>query len=162
MPRRSALCKYVVRNGIPDLPGLVRLNGLVLPDFPPQSLAPNLQPPLMDPRTEFMLTQTRRQLLTQGIHAAGTAALASIMGRGLRAADGKSAEGNSPAGTAAVRKGGLPGVPHLPPKAKRIIYLFMNGGPSQMDMFDYKPATGRVVRQGSARRRCAWGSGSRR
>src|SRR6186713_3400814 len=29
--------------------------------------------------------------------------------------------------------------PHYPPKAKRIIYLFMSGGPSQMDLFDYKP-----------------------
>ena len=30
-------------------------------------------------------------------------------------------------------------MPHFPPKAKRAIYLFMNGGPSQMDLFDYKP-----------------------
>lgn len=29
--------------------------------------------------------------------------------------------------------------PHFPPKAKRIIYLFMAGGPSQLDLFDYKP-----------------------
>src|SRR5688572_21878197 len=29
--------------------------------------------------------------------------------------------------------------PHHPPKAKRIIYLFMAGGPSQLDLFDYKP-----------------------
>lgn len=33
----------------------------------------------------------------------------------------------------------LPGLPHFAPKAKRIIYLFMNGGPSQMDLLDYKP-----------------------
>ena len=38
--------------------------------------------------------------------------------------------------------GGLPGLPHFAPKAKRAIYLFMNGGPSQMDLFDYKPAMG--------------------
>ena len=31
------------------------------------------------------------------------------------------------------------GQPHFPPKAKRIIYLFMSGGPSQLDLFDYKP-----------------------
>src|SRR5579884_2199560 len=35
--------------------------------------------------------------------------------------------------------GGLPGLPHFPPKAKRIIYLFQSGGPSQMELFDYKP-----------------------
>jgi hypothetical protein len=34
---------------------------------------------------------------------------------------------------------GLPGIPHHPAKAKRVIYLFMSGGPSQMDLFDYKP-----------------------
>src|SRR2546421_3085351 len=36
-------------------------------------------------------------------------------------------------------KGILSG-PHFPPKANRIIYLFMAGGPSQLDLFDYKPA----------------------
>ena len=33
----------------------------------------------------------------------------------------------------------MPGFPHFAPKAKRLIYLHMNGGPSQMDLFDYKP-----------------------
>ena len=33
----------------------------------------------------------------------------------------------------------LPGLPHLPPTAKRLIYLHMNGAPSQIDLFDYKP-----------------------
>ena len=33
----------------------------------------------------------------------------------------------------------LPGLPHFPPKAKAIIYLHMNGGPSQIDTWDYKP-----------------------
>jgi hypothetical protein len=36
----------------------------------------------------------------------------------------------------------VPGIlaqPHFPPKAKRIIYLFMSGGPSQLETFDYKP-----------------------
>ncbi|HEV2353354.1 MAG TPA: DUF1501 domain-containing protein, partial [Puia sp.] len=31
------------------------------------------------------------------------------------------------------------GLPNFPPKAKRIIYLFQNGAPSQLDLFDYKP-----------------------
>src|SRR5215470_16691207 len=34
---------------------------------------------------------------------------------------------------------GQPGLPHFPPKAKRVIYLFQSGAPSQMDLFDYKP-----------------------
>ncbi|HEY4336824.1 MAG TPA: DUF1501 domain-containing protein, partial [Puia sp.] len=33
----------------------------------------------------------------------------------------------------------LVGLPHFAPKAKRIIYLFQNGAPSQLDLFDYKP-----------------------
>ena len=33
----------------------------------------------------------------------------------------------------------LPGLPHFPPKAKRVIYLFQSGGPSQIELFDYKP-----------------------
>ena len=35
--------------------------------------------------------------------------------------------------------GGLPTLPHFAPKAKRAIYLHMVGGPSQMDLYDYKP-----------------------
>jgi hypothetical protein len=37
------------------------------------------------------------------------------------------------------RIGGIPGVPHFAPKAKRVIYLFQSGAPSQMDLFDPKP-----------------------
>src|SRR3989442_2138914 len=33
----------------------------------------------------------------------------------------------------------LPGLPHFPPKAKSLIYLHMNGGPTQLDLWDYKP-----------------------
>ena len=33
----------------------------------------------------------------------------------------------------------LGSIPHLVPKAKRIVYLFMSGGPSQLETFDYKP-----------------------
>jgi hypothetical protein len=34
---------------------------------------------------------------------------------------------------------GVLAAPHLPPRAKRVIYLFMSGGPSQLDLFDHKP-----------------------
>jgi hypothetical protein len=43
--------------------------------------------------------------------------------------------------------GGLAGLPHFAPKAKRVIYLFQGGGPSQIDLFDYKPELDK--RQGS-------------
>jgi len=38
-----------------------------------------------------------------------------------------------------ARTGGLPGVPHFAPRAKRVIYLFQSGGPSHLELFDYKP-----------------------
>src|SRR5262245_29837539 len=41
--------------------------------------------------------------------------------------------------TAARPAHGLPEFPNFIPRAKRVIYLFMSGGPSQMDLFDYKP-----------------------
>ena len=65
----------------------------------------------------------------------GTAALSTLLAENARSE-------TTPAGgltASATLTGGLPGLPHFPPKAKRAIYLFMNGGPSQMDLFDYKP-----------------------
>ena len=56
----------------------------------------------------------------------GTAALASLLADQSSAADRK-------------RSGGLPQFPNFTPKAKRVIYLFQSGAPSQMDLFDYKP-----------------------
>src|SRR6267378_3894110 len=38
----------------------------------------------------------------------------------------------------------LSGLPHFAPKAKRLIYLFMNGGPSQIDLLDYKPGLTKI------------------
>ena len=34
--------------------------------------------------------------------------------------------------------------PHFKPKAKRVIYLFFSGGPSHIDMYDYKPAMRKI------------------
>jgi hypothetical protein len=81
----------------------------------------------MDPRREHELLMTRRQLFGRAALGVGTAALSQLLGAtGLRAlGDG--------------HVGGLPGVPHFAPKAKHVIYLFMNGGPSQIDLWDYKP-----------------------
>src|SRR5882724_5100086 len=40
--------------------------------------------------------------------------------------------------------GGLPDLPHFAPKAKRVIYLHQSGAPSQIDLFDYKPALNKL------------------
>lgn len=68
----------------------------------------------------------RRQFLARGGVGLGTAALASL----VRTTDAAASTRGVP---------GLPGVPHFAPKAKRAIYLFMSGAPSQIETFDYKP-----------------------
>ena len=86
----------------------------------------------MDPVQEYVVRQTRRQFFARGAMGLGGAALATLLQRDALAAVRQDA--------AQQRSGGLPGLPHFPPKAKRAIYLFMSGAPSQIDMFDYKPA----------------------
>ena len=51
-----------------------------------------------------------------------------------------------------------PRPPHFPARAKRVIFLFMNGGPSHVDTFDPKPALDEVRRPGPAR--FAWSTGA--
>ncbi|MBL8211796.1 MAG: DUF1501 domain-containing protein, partial [Bryobacterales bacterium] len=70
---------------------------------------------------------TRRTFFSRSSMGLGTAALASL----LQADEGS--------GT-----GMLPGMPHHAPKAKRVIYLFMSGGPSQMELFDHKPGIAKL------------------
>jgi hypothetical protein len=62
---------------------------------------------------------TRRHFFSRTSAGLGVAALSQLLG--------------------ATEPKGLPGLPHYPPKAKRVIYLFQSGGPSQMELFDYKP-----------------------
>ena len=79
----------------------------------------------------------RREFLQRGAVGLGTAALAYLFGRtGLSAV---SAFAGQPAASVPPRFGGLPGLPHHAPKAKRVINLFMNGGPTHVDLFDWKP-----------------------
>ncbi|MHB1558719.1 MAG: DUF1501 domain-containing protein [Isosphaeraceae bacterium] len=80
----------------------------------------------------------RRLFLTRAGVGLGAVALGSLLeGEGLRAGTDISTPNRPGAGAAA--SGGLPGLPHFPPKAKRVIYLFQSGAPSQMDLLDYKP-----------------------
>ena len=75
-----------------------------------------------NPLREHELMTTRRQLFGRAALGVGTAAMANLLGRDLLAAKGNA-------------KSGL----HHPAKAKRVIYLFMSGGPAQHDLWDYKP-----------------------
>ena len=96
----------------------------------------------MDPRLEHSINLTRRHFLGRAGVSIGAVALADLLNNDLLFAQ---IPGASAAGAAAT--GGLPGLPHFPPTAKRVIYLFQAGGPSQIDMYDYKPEL--VKRQGT-------------
>lgn len=85
----------------------------------------------MNPLVERHLQITRRHFFGLSSTGIGTAVLSSLLNDDLSAA---AARTDGPGGS-----GGLPGLPHFAPKAKRVIYLFQSGGPSQMDLFDYKP-----------------------
>jgi len=82
----------------------------------------------MDPRLEERLNLTRRHFLGRAGIGIGTAALTELLNQDLFAQ-----------ATDHAAIGGLPGIPHFAPKAKRVIYLFQGGGPSQLDLWDYKP-----------------------
>jgi len=78
----------------------------------------------MNPLPAPRLMVNRRHLL--GRVGLGATALAGLLNEQLVAAG-------------ANATGGLPGLPHFAPKAKRVIYLFQSGAPSQLDLFDHKP-----------------------
>jgi hypothetical protein len=67
---------------------------------------------------------TRRHFFGKASTGVGLAALSGLLNRQA---------------SAATPHGGLPSFPNFPPTAKRVIYLFQSGGPSQMELFDYKP-----------------------
>jgi hypothetical protein len=82
----------------------------------------------MDLLRDYRLLQTRRQFFGRAAAGIGTAALAALLNERLLAADRDAS---------LHTLGALPGL-HFAPKAKRVIYLFMSGGPSHIDLFDYK------------------------
>ena len=75
----------------------------------------------MSPIEDRKVLLTRRHFFSRASTGIGGAALASLFARDARAS------------------GGLPDFPNFAPTAKRVIYLFQHGAPSQMDLFDYKP-----------------------
>jgi hypothetical protein len=86
-------------------------------------------------KREWAALQTRRHFLGRTGKVLGWAAMASLFGdRALRG------DAHAPAnGQPGTQAGEQLKLPHFAPKAKRAIYLFMSGGPSQVDLLDYKP-----------------------
>jgi hypothetical protein len=83
----------------------------------------------MDTINELLMQQTRRAFLERSTLGLGAIALGELAANSASAA-------NNPKRN---RVGGMADLPHFPPKVSRVIYLFQSGGPSQMDLFDYKP-----------------------
>ncbi|MBX3745623.1 MAG: DUF1501 domain-containing protein [Verrucomicrobiae bacterium] len=83
----------------------------------------------MQPASEFDKFITRRHFFRRSTLGLGTAALASLLNERLFAAD---------ADPRLRSLGTLPSL-HFAPKARRVIFLFMSGGPSHIDLFDHKP-----------------------
>lgn len=84
----------------------------------------------MTPLIDFHRLQTRRQFFGNSGLRLGGVALASALATAAVSSKVRAAEFMNPP---------LPGLPHFAPKAKAVIYLHMNGGPSQIDLWDHKP-----------------------
>ena len=81
---------------------------------------------------------TRRHFFGQCGLGIGSIALASMFGQGASAAL-SATPGNAGVAATALTNPMAPKVGHIPATAKNVIYLFMAGGPSQLELFDYKP-----------------------
>jgi hypothetical protein len=82
---------------------------------------------LQQEAAQVQMTLARRHFLARAGLSLGTVALGQLLAGGSARADQER-----------TQRGVLENLPY-PRRAKRVIYLFMSGGPSQLDMFDYKP-----------------------
>lgn len=91
------------------------------------------------PWWESRLIENRRQFFHRTSTGIGVAALAHLLNQGQATVAQQAAP--------AVGSGGLPGIPHFAPTAKRVIYLLQSGAPSHVDLFDYKPSLDKLHMQ---------------
>ena len=85
---------------------------------------------------EHLQAMTRRHFFGCSAHGLGTLALASLLNRDLF---GASKKGSAAASAVPFPAHGVINPLHFAPRAKRVIYLFQSGAPSQLDLYDYKP-----------------------
>ncbi|MCC6724870.1 MAG: DUF1501 domain-containing protein, partial [Saprospiraceae bacterium] len=81
-----------------------------------------------NPILESKLNINRRTFLSRMSTGVGSVALGSLLMPSLFSCNSGDLEDEI-----------LAGIPHFAPKAKRVIYLFQSGAPSQLESFDYKP-----------------------
>lgn len=82
---------------------------------------------MMNLSDDLRLAVSRRAFLHGAGLSLGSIALSGLLGRAADAND------------AGQERVGLPGLPHFAAKAQRVIFLTQSGGPSQLELFDYKP-----------------------
>lgn len=83
---------------------------------------------------------TRREMLRDGANGFGALAFAALFGNMSAAAEATSSSASDPANPTGSKPGPwTPKPPHFTPKAKSVIFLYMDGGPGSMDTFDPKP-----------------------
>src|SRR6478752_7733217 len=85
----------------------------------------------MNIEQQLVLGDTRRHFFKDCAVGVGKIALASLLAEGPARAQGQNPNPLAPK------------PPHYTPKAKRVIYMFMAGGPSQLELFDHKPTLNR-------------------
>src|SRR5215207_4653759 len=83
---------------------------------------------------EHGLNMNRRKFLSKLSIGLGSAALGSLLIPDLFS-------------NSETEEGLITGLPHFAPRAKRVIYLFQNGAPSQLESFDYKPILNKMMGQ---------------
>src|SRR5690606_32016059 len=88
--------------------------------------------PVMDPLEEHLTNITRRRFFMNAAKTIGAGMGATALGS-LLGTEQPAIAADDPA------RDILAQIPHIAPKAKRVIYLHMEGAPSQIDLFDYKP-----------------------
>ena len=132
MDRVAARRAYGLVAILPDDPQCQRLRLPRLTESPPWTPHPRLRP--AGHATTSFCGRTRREFLWEIGGGFGSVALAGMLGDSFLGRQAVAADGVTPfVNPMAPRK------PSLPAKAKSVIFLFMYGGPSHVDTFDYKP-----------------------
>jgi hypothetical protein len=85
----------------------------------------------MSPLLDDSSLSTRRAFLGRSALGLGAVALSLL--------EANAGRGAAPPSRGRQASGGLPGLPHFRPRAKRVIFLYMSGGPSHLETFDHKP-----------------------
>jgi len=97
--------------------------------------------------SHIQIPRTRREFLTRSGAGFGALALAGMTGSSLRSSTVKASDAVNAVAPADRTNPLAAKIPHHPATAKRVIFLFMEGGPSHLDLFDPKPLLNKLAGQ---------------